>query len=719
MTPVHAAGPYAAERDDSHARASTLAPVARRRDDRLRAVRAVAAITLASGATDAGESDPLSVTLLLLETLPLIVRRRWPIPVLVVTLAATVAPRLLAEGQVVNESLGALVALFTVAERYDRRVVGRGRRSPSAARSSAVIFSKGGSQAAIAGTDPPTMLAVVVVLALGDWARTRRRYAAAIEENARLQEAEREERSRRAVQDERERIARELHDIVTHHVSVIVIQAGAGLTALDRRPERARTALEAIDRTSREALTDMRRMLGILGDRATRHRPASDDPRSRCPAWSASASSSRRSAPPASRSSCRWTARRRPLDAGIELSAYRIVQEALTNALKHARGARARVRLAYEPRAIDIEVTDQGGTGERDLGEAGGGGRGLIGMRERVALYGGDFEAGPTPTGFRVHARLPVDAEPAAGAMTAAIRVILVDDQELVRTGFRMILEDQPDIEVVGEAADGKAGVEVAERLQPDVVVMDIRMPVLDGIAATRRIVRDGAAPNARVLILTTFDADENVVEALRAGASGFLLKDVTPAGFVVAIKTIADGDALLAPAVTRRLLDRYADRLPPVNDERNAALRDLTEREVEVLKLVGRGLSNREIAERLVLAEPTVKTHISHVFDKLELRDRAQAVVLAYEAGLIRPGSIDDRDDARPIPRDELTAPEPTPAAPGVRDPGPTTPEPARPNLMSPRTPVSHDTGDTTDDQRLGHLDGRTHQALSQAWRP
>ncbi|MFL5641255.1 MAG: response regulator [Chloroflexota bacterium] len=224
----------------------------------------------------------------------------------------------------------------------------------------------------------------------------------------------------------------------------------------------------------------------------------------------------------------------------------------------------------------------------------------------------------------------------------SAIRVLLVDDQELVRTGFRMILTDQPDIEVVGEAADGKQGIDAAQRLQPDVVVMDIRMPVLDGIEATRRIVRDAAVPNARVLILTTFDADENVVEALRAGASGFLLTDVTPADLVVAIKTIAAGEALLAPAVTRRLLDRYADRLPPVNEERNAALRDLTEREVEVLKLVGRGLSNREIAESLFLAEPTVKTHISHVFDKLDLRDRAQAVVLAYEAGLVRPGSIE-----------------------------------------------------------------------------
>jgi DNA-binding NarL/FixJ family response regulator len=226
--------------------------------------------------------------------------------------------------------------------------------------------------------------------------------------------------------------------------------------------------------------------------------------------------------------------------------------------------------------------------------------------------------------------------------VTAMTRVLLVDDQDLVRAGFRMILQDVTDIEVVGEAADGAAAVEVAERLRPDVVVMDIRMPILDGIAATRRIVRDGAAPDVRVLVLTTFDADEHVVEALRAGASGFLLKDVTPDGFVDAIRTVAAGDALLAPSVTRRLLDRYADRLPPVSQERNDALRDLTERETEVLTLIARGLSNREIADRLVLAEPTVKTHVSHVLDKLELRDRAQAVVLAYEAGLVRPGSID-----------------------------------------------------------------------------
>jgi signal transduction histidine kinase len=374
---------------------------------------ALSLLPVASGVAAAGPSDPLSITLLLVQTLPLLVRRRWPLAVLIVTLAATAGHAWLVQGPIVNESFGSLVALFTFAERYDRRAaviaaVGVGVTF------TAVIMAKGGSAAAIAGS-VQTFLSVGIVLALGDWARTRRQYATAIEENARLQESERDERSRRAVDDERERIARELHDIVTHHVSVIVIQAGAGLTALDRRPEKARIALEAIDRTSREALTDMRRMLGMLGD-APGTPGTSDEARAPMPRLERLGQlieEVRAAGLPVELS---LDGDRRPLDAGVELSASRIVQEALTNALKHARGARARVRLAYEPRAIEIEVTDQGGAGRRDLGEAtGSGGRGLIGMRERVALYGGDFDAGPTPTGFRVHARLPIDPEPAAG----------------------------------------------------------------------------------------------------------------------------------------------------------------------------------------------------------------------------------------------------------------------------------------------------------------
>ncbi len=371
---------------------------------------ALSLLTVASGATAAGQSDPLSVTLMLLETMPLIVRRRWPIPVLAVTLTATVLHANLVQGQVVNESLGALVALFTVAERYERRVSIAAALVLAAAFAGVIVFKSAGSQIAVAGFIQ-TMLAVVIVLALGDWARTRRHYAAAIEENARLQEAEREDRSRRAVEAERDRIARELHDIVTHHVSVIVIQAGAGLTALDRRPERARTALEAIDQTSREALTDMRRMLGILGG-AGGSDTSTDDARNPMPGLDRLGELIEQVRAAGLPVEFSMDGVRRPLDAGMELSAYRIVQEALTNALKHARGARSRVRLAYEPWAIEIEVTDQGGVGERDLGETGGGGRGLIGMRERVALYGGEFEAGRTSTGFRVRARLPIDSEP-------------------------------------------------------------------------------------------------------------------------------------------------------------------------------------------------------------------------------------------------------------------------------------------------------------------
>jgi DNA-binding NarL/FixJ family response regulator len=219
-------------------------------------------------------------------------------------------------------------------------------------------------------------------------------------------------------------------------------------------------------------------------------------------------------------------------------------------------------------------------------------------------------------------------------------RVVLVDDQELVRTGFRMILAGEDDIEVVAEADNGRDAVDAARRHRPDVVVMDVRMPVMDGIDATRAIATDEALSQTRVLVLTTFDADEHVVQALRAGASGFLLKDVAPTEFVKAIRVIAAGDALIAPSVTARLLGRFA-RLPIPADERHqAALGDLTDREREVLQLVARGMSNAEIAAHLTLAEPTVKTHVSHLLLKLDVRDRAQLVALAYEVGIVRPGT-------------------------------------------------------------------------------
>ena len=219
------------------------------------------------------------------------------------------------------------------------------------------------------------------------------------------------------------------------------------------------------------------------------------------------------------------------------------------------------------------------------------------------------------------------------------IRVLIVDDQPLLRTGFRMILEAERDIEVVGEAPDGAAGVAAAATLAPDIVLMDIRMPVMDGVEATRRIAGAGVERPAKVVVLTTFDLDEYIVEALRNGASGFLLKDVPPEELVDAIRVVADGGALLAPSVTRRLLDAFAYRLP--RGTQASGLADLTERELEVLREVAAGKSNAEIADELVVSETTVKTHVSRVLMKLDLRDRVQAVVFAYENGVVQPGGV------------------------------------------------------------------------------
>jgi DNA-binding NarL/FixJ family response regulator len=215
------------------------------------------------------------------------------------------------------------------------------------------------------------------------------------------------------------------------------------------------------------------------------------------------------------------------------------------------------------------------------------------------------------------------------------IRLLIADDQMLVRTGFRVILDAEPDFEVVGEAGDGRETIEAARALRPDVVLMDIRMPNMDGIEATRRLAADEHAP--RVLILTTFDLDEHVYEALRAGASGFLLKDAGADELLHAVRVVAAGEALLSPSITRRLIADYARR-PPAR-ERPQALEELTPRELEVLRLLARGHSNGDIARQLVLGEATIKTHVARVFQKLDLHDRAQAVVLAYESGLVQPG--------------------------------------------------------------------------------
>jgi DNA-binding NarL/FixJ family response regulator len=218
------------------------------------------------------------------------------------------------------------------------------------------------------------------------------------------------------------------------------------------------------------------------------------------------------------------------------------------------------------------------------------------------------------------------------------IRVLIVDDQSLVRAGFRMILEAEQDVEVVGEAADGREALDAARELQPDVILMDVRMPNVDGLEATRRLL-DGKEEGPRVLILTTFDLDEYVYEALRVGASGFLLKDTPPEQLVDAIHVVASGDALLSPVITRRVIEEFVRRPPDSVRKPAPELEQLTTRELEMLTYVARGLSNAEIAKAAFVSETTVKTHVAHILMKLHLRDRVQAVVFAYENGVVAPG--------------------------------------------------------------------------------
>ena len=218
-------------------------------------------------------------------------------------------------------------------------------------------------------------------------------------------------------------------------------------------------------------------------------------------------------------------------------------------------------------------------------------------------------------------------------------RILIVDDQALVRAGFRLVLESQKDFEVAGEAGDGDEAVEASRRLQPDVILMDVRMPRLDGLEATRRIL---ATSHPRIVMLTTFDLDEYVYAALQAGACGFLLKDVTPDHLIDAVRLVKSGDALLAPSITRRLVERYAAR--PVRASLKRDLESLTDREADVLRLMARGLGNQEIAEKLFVSEATVKTHVAHILDKLRVGNRVQAVIAAYESGMV---TVRDGDPA------------------------------------------------------------------------
>ena len=317
---------------------------------------------------------------------------------------------------------------------------------------------------------------------------------------------------------------------------------------------------------------------------------------------------------------------------GVGLAAYRIVQEALTNSIRHANASHSVVALDNGAGQLVIEVTDDGngpkvtnGGRERTGGDARAGGRVRRVTRGGCRPRGWVSRHGASP----LRETEPVDV----------IRVAIVDDQALVRAGFVVLLRTADDIEVVGEAEDGQVAVDLVSRERPDVVLMDIRMPNMDGVEATRRITSDERLSSTRVLILTTFDHDEYVFDALRAGASGFLLKDTLPADLLSAVRVIAGGEALLAPSVTRRLMESFVQR-SAATTKAPEGLDLLTPRETEVLTAVARGLSNTEIADTLFMSHATAKTHVSRLLTKLNARDRAQLVMLAYEAGVVTPGS-------------------------------------------------------------------------------
>ena len=516
--------------------------------------------------------------------------------------------------------------------------------------------------------------------AVGAYVAARRQWLAAESDRAARAEQAREEETRRRVDAERMRIARELHDVVAHSMAMINVQATAASMQLAADPASAAEAIQAIRRASKSGLRELRTILEVLRQ-VDGGSPAVPVPDLRAIAALVEATSA--AGTPTTLESAEPPV---PLPPPVALAAYRIVQESLTNVVRHAGRVAATVGLRQDGGYLYVDVVNDGGAAPAAFSD--GTGAGLAGMRERAAALGGTLDAGPRPGGgFAVHARLPVAAaapsprtrgprrgpgrrrRPAAvpdgGAAgrepagcqpgrwrhrtswraarppdrePAVIRVLLADDQALVRAGFRFIAGSAPDIEVVGEAADGAAAVDLARSLRAEVVLMDIRMPGTDGLEATRQIAADPELSGVRVIILTTFEADEYVFEAIRAGASGFLVKDTEPEDLISAIRVVARGDALLSPSVTRTLISSIAGRGPaqPVDA---SVLSVLTDREREVLARVAAGMSNDEIGAALFMSPLTAKTHVNRMMAKLGARDRAQLVVIAYETGLVRPG--------------------------------------------------------------------------------
>ncbi|MGX1223397.1 DNA-binding NarL/FixJ family response regulator [Streptomyces ambofaciens] len=496
------------------------------------------------------------------------------------------------------------------------------------------------------------LFAVVVVLGIA--LRGRREARSQLAEQTSLTA---EERARRTLLEERGRIARELHDVVAHHMSVISIQAQVAPLLVKDPPDELKENLAGIRQNALEALTELRRVLGVLraehpdapaasegADAAVPHAPQPTLDRldalvenTRAAGLTVNHRHERDAQTAAARRGAvglpdraGGAQQRAAACAGRECPGppHPSPDRAARGGLQHP--AAARTGAVAGGRARAARHAGAGGDARRHADGAPHAGR---------RLPGGRVPAGRRPRAAR--RRLSRPFHRGRHPMTTSsngrvIRVLIADDQQMVRQGFTVLLNTQPDIEVIGQAVDGLDAVAKVAELAPEVVLMDIRMPELGGIEATRRIT--GATPEIRVLVLTTFDLDEYVYEALRAGASGFLLKDASADQLAEAVRVVAAGDALLAPGITRRLIAEFSRLDDRPRAPLKARVGELTERETEVLALIAQGLSNAEIAQRLVVAEQTVKTHVGRILVKLGLRDRTQAAVFAYESGLVRP---------------------------------------------------------------------------------
>jgi DNA-binding NarL/FixJ family response regulator/signal transduction histidine kinase len=528
-------------------------------------------------------------------TVPLALRRRFPATVVLVIAAAFVA----AQARQIGDNLVPSIALFIAI--YSLGAWGADRSTAKWVRVGVIIAMFGWlgvsmsrqlagppmEFASAAGPlDPLLALALYTIgfnlvfflsaYFFGDvaWQARRRQHELLVQgEELRRSQAE---NARQAVVAERLRIARDLHDVVAHHVSVMGVQAAAARRTLDSDREQASTSLSAVEQTARTAIGELRDLVGVL---------RAEPPESPELAAAAADGQGHPSAP--------------GLDQVADLVA-------------------------------DIRQSS-GPTGWRPRADR----HARAGGRARRRTGGGSARQRWLPRTRTVStARCLPGSEPVSGD-AGPVRVLLADDQELVRAGFRVILSAEPDVEVVAEARDGTEAVRLAGHHRPDVVLMDVQMPQLDGLAATRQIL--AADDPVKVVILTTFDREDYLFEALRSGASGFLLKNARPEDLVESVRVVSRGDALLSPEVTRRVIERFGAPAQPVDPYRPP---ELTDREFEVLVLMARGATNTEIAGRLYLGETTVKTHVSRVLTKLGLRDRTQAVVFAYERGVVAPGA-------------------------------------------------------------------------------